>query len=495
MPRVHPAFAGGIARKGVPALLAALLAASCGAATPTPSPSPAPATVAPLATPVATSSGPAKVIVDTDLGADDTLAIPFLLREPGIDVVAVTVVGTGLVHCGSGMQGVTNLLATLGVEDIPISCGREEPLAGSHAFPAEWRAGADDAFGLNLERRSVSSPDQDAPTLIRSIAAAAAHPITIVALGPLTNVADALEADPALAGRIERIVAMAGAVDVPGNVALDESYTEMRPAEWNVYADPTAADQVFRSGVPITLVPLDATNAVPIDAAFLAALEADHAAAPADIAYELLSRRGLLPGEYLWDPLAAVVAVDESVATFETIPLRVETAEGADSGRTARADDGSPVRVATSADREAFEARFLAGLRFGGPRANPFTLTGSFSLTFDGTTCADEAPDTLAAGDWMIRADVTADATSVVVLAQFHEGSGWDDLLEYFRTATDPTAQPSFIDVAAYSFFEAPGSTSLVASLTPGDYAIACLHFTGSEGLGYPGSGPFTVVP
>ncbi|MCJ7711232.1 MAG: nucleoside hydrolase, partial [Chloroflexi bacterium] len=186
MPRVHPAFAGDMARTCVSALLAALLVASCGAATPTPSPSPAPGTVAPATTPAATSSGPTPVIIDTDLSADDTLAIPFLLREPSVDVVAVTVVGTGLVQCGSGMQGVMNLLATLGVEDIPVSCGREEPLVGSHAFPDEWRAGADDAFGLNLERRSVSLPDEDAPELIRSVAASAAQPITIVALGPLT---------------------------------------------------------------------------------------------------------------------------------------------------------------------------------------------------------------------------------------------------------------------------------------------------------------------
>ncbi|MCJ7710726.1 MAG: nucleoside hydrolase, partial [Chloroflexi bacterium] len=493
MPRANPSCPGGITRAGVPALLAALLVASCGAGTPTPSPSSAPGTVAPATAPLATPAGPTPVIIDTDLSADDTLAIPFLLREPSIDVVAVTVVGTGLVHCRSGMQGVMNLLATLGLEGIPVSCGREEPLAGSHAFPAEWRAGADDAFGLNLERRSVTLMDEDAPELIRSVARSSDRPVTIVALGPLTNVAEALQGDQDLPARIERIVAMGGAVDVPGNVSFEADESNPLPAEWNVYADPTAADIVFRSGVPITLVPLDATNAVPIDAAFVAALGADHAAAPADIAYELLSRRGLLPGEYLWDPLAAVVAVDESVVTLETIPLRVETAEGPDSGRTARTDGGSPVRVATSADRQAFEARFLAGLRVGGPRANPFTLTGSFPATFDGTTCADEAPDTLAAGNWMINGDVTADGTTVLVVVRFHDGSTWDDLLAYFATATDPTDQPSFVDVATLSFVEDSGTLGMVAPMTPGDYGIACLHFTGSESLGYPGSGPFTV--
>ena len=477
-----------------PALV--LVMAACGTSSPSPEPQSTDAgspTVAPATS--SSDTGPTGTIVDGDMDSSDTLALPYLLREPSLKVLAVTVVGTGLVHCGAGLQNANAILATLGIDDVPVSCGRDEPLAGTHAFPDEWRREADAAYDLALERRSVSNPDQDAPTLIRSIAASAAHPITIVALGPLTNVADALGADPALADRIERIVAMAGALDVPGNVALDDSYTQMQPAEWNVYADPTAADQVFRSGVPITLVPLDATNAVPIDAAFFAALEADHAAAPADIAYELLSRRGLTPGEYLWDPLAAVVAVDESVVTFETIPLRVETAEGPDSGRTARADDGSPVRVATSANRQAFEERFLAGLRLGDPRANPFTLAGSFPATFDGATCADGAPDTLAAGNWMINGDVSADGTSVLVVVRFHDGATWDDLLAYFTTATDPTDQPSFVDVATLSFVEGTGTVGMLATLTPGEHGIACLHFTGSESLAYQGSGPFTVLP
>ena len=307
--------------------------------------------------------------------------------------------------------------------------------------------------------------------------------------------AEALQVDPELAGQIERIVAMGGAIDVSGNVALDEAYTQLRPAEWNVYADPAAADIVLRSGVPITLVPLDATDDVPIDAAFFAALEADHAAAPADLVYELLARRGVGAGEHFWDPLASIIAIDDSVATFETMKLRVETAEGPDSGRTIRADNGTPVRVATSADRAAFEQRFLAGLRLGAPRPNPFALAGTISVTFDGTICADDAPDSLAAGDWAFDVETTFAETTAVGVVVFHEGSGWDDLMTYFETASDPTNQPPFLDVAAMTGLEGPSSTRMIASLTPGTYGIVCLTFGGDTSNAAAGSGPFTVGP
>lgn len=471
-----------------------LVLAACGTGGPATAPSPA-ATTPPTPAPSAPSPGPTAVVVDTDMSSDDTMALPFLLREPSLDVLAVTVIGTGLVHCGAGLQAVTNILATLGIDDVPVSCGRSEPLAGTHAFPAEWRAAADDGFGLTLERRPVTMSGEGAPELIRSVAGSAAGPITIIALGPLTNVAEALQGNATLAPRIERIVAMGGAVDVEGNVALGADFAEVGVAEWNMYADPAAADIVFRSGVPITLVPLDATNAVPVTPAFFEALGTDHAAAPADIAYELLARRGVQDGDYFWDQLASVIAVDESVATFETIPLRVITTEGPDSGRTARVDDGVAVRVATAADQAAFETHFLAGLRLGPPRPHPFVLTGTMGVRFDGTTCADERPVTIAAGDWKLDLETTVSGTTIFVVVRFHEGAGWQDLLDYALTEKDPTVQPAFLDAPFGAILEAAGTTGIIAALTPGNYGIVCLRPAESPARGVPGSGEFEVVP
>jgi hypothetical protein len=77
-----------------------------------------------------------------------------------------------------------------------------------------------------------------------------------------------------------------------------------------------------------------------------------------------------------------------------------------------------------------------------------------------------------------------------------HEGAGWNDLLKYFATAQDPTAQPDFVDVAAGSFLDGPSSARLIASITPGTYGLVCLYdMTATTGNAAPGSGPYTVGP
>ncbi len=461
-----------------------------GAGSPTAAPTAAP-TDAPPAAPIDTS-GPAPVVVDTDMGADDTVALVFLMRDPRLDVRAVTIVGTGLVHCAPGIQVLQKMLGALGSTDVPISCGREEPLQGDHAFPDPWRVATDDGFGIGYAPALVPTPPVSAPELLLQVAASAGRPITIVALGPLTNVADAVQAGPELSAHVERIVAMGGAVDVPGNVQLGAA-TEPLAAEWNIYADPAAADIVFRSGIPLVLVPLDATNDVPVRTSFIKELETDHTAAGADIAYELFARAGLNPGDFFWDPLAALITVDESVADFETMQLRIVT-EGQKIGQTARAAGGATVRVATGADAAAFETQLLAGLRLGGPRDHPFVLAGTVAARFDGTSCIDETPDVLPAGDWMFSTETTAEGTTVFVLVRFHEGAGWADLEAYFATASDPTDQPSFLEVAGMSVLEVPGTGNLAADLQPGTYGLVCLQFTDTSSYAFAGSGPFEVV-
>jgi hypothetical protein len=153
--------AGGPGIVAVVAAAFALVLGACGAAS-SPAASP-PSSPEATATPAPSVAMRPQVVIDTDMSTDDTVAVPFLLREPAIDVLAVTVVGTGLAHCGGGMQAVSNILATLGIDDIPVTCGRGEPLAGSHAFPAEWRAAADAGACPLLSRRHRSSSGPSPP--------------------------------------------------------------------------------------------------------------------------------------------------------------------------------------------------------------------------------------------------------------------------------------------------------------------------------------------
>jgi pyrimidine-specific ribonucleoside hydrolase len=248
-------------------LLALALLASCG----------------PAADPPQLRAQPLPLVVDTDMGADDVLALLYLLQRPDIELRAVTVSGTGIAHCDSGVGLARALLAELGREQVQVACGRTTPLQGDHTLPPLWREAPRRAFGLPLEL-DLAAAAPDATEALR--AATAAGPITILALGPLTNLGAALQADAALAAQVERLVVMGGALDVPGN--LGAAAADNITAEWNMYVDPVAADIAFRSGVRVDLVSLDSTNTLPVTQAFARRLAREGATPAAELAARLL---------------------------------------------------------------------------------------------------------------------------------------------------------------------------------------------------------------
>lgn len=315
-----------------------------------------------LATAPAAAARP--VIIDTDMAGDDALAILYLLQHPAVDIRAITVSGTGEAYCGPGVANMLSLLELVGAEELPVSCGPEKPLAGAHVFPLQWRMDVDNMFGLPLPASSRQPAGQAAPELLGDAIRNSPQKVTLLALGPLTNLALAVQADPGLADNIEMIYIMGGAVEVPGNVG-PSSAIDNQVAEWNIYIDPHAANLVFRSGAPLTLVPLDATSHAPVTPAFFQRLEGRHATPAARFAYDLLSaRRGVMlsGGYYFWDPLAAAILTDEDLAEYRTCALEVVESEGPYSGRTQAAPSGPAIRVAVSVDRGLFEALFLETL-------------------------------------------------------------------------------------------------------------------------------------
>lgn len=301
------------------------------------------------------------VIIDTDMAPDDWLAMLYLLQHPGVDVRAITVTGTGEAHCGPGTRNALDLLALAGWPDIPVACGRATPLAGDHVFPNFWRELVDNLAGLSLPASSHDPVDLPAAELLAQIVETSAQPVHILALGPLSNLGDALRARPALAQRLAMVTIMGGAVHVPGNVGAS-SGIDNDAAEWNIYIDPHAANLVLASGAPVTLVPLDATNDVPITPQFVQRLEAAAQTPLARFAHAILVQLDsfIRAGHYyFWDPLAAVLVTDEGVARYQTERLRVVEVEGPTCGRTQVDAGGFPVRVAVAANRARFEALLL----------------------------------------------------------------------------------------------------------------------------------------
>ena len=317
----------------------------------TPEPTAIPAT--PRPTPNAAARD---VIIDTDMAVDDWLAILFLLGRREVDVRAITVTGTGEAHCAPGVQNALALLNLAGAPEIPVACGRETPLEGEHTFPEPWRERVDSLLGIDLPLPDV--PDAgSAPDLLRATLSESTDDVAILTLGPLTNIADLLEESPEVAEKIDDVVVMGGAVEVGGNVGNSGVDIDNEFAEWNIYVDPLAAKMVLDSGVPVTLVPLDATNDAPMTVEFVVRMTGDATTPVAQFVADVTSRqRPLLEfGYYFWDPLAAAVIIDESLTAMESVDLTVVTNEGPESGRVVPANDGVKARYATSADLERLE--------------------------------------------------------------------------------------------------------------------------------------------
>ncbi|NWG15563.1 MAG: nucleoside hydrolase [Chloroflexi bacterium] len=300
------------------------------------------------------------VIIDTDMGSDDWMAILYLLNTPDVAVQAITVTGTGLAYCDAGVHIALGLLALADYGDVPVSCWRETPLMGENAFPAEWRTNMEAAEGLGLPAGGAAA-EQDAVALFTSVVEVSAEPVTVLALGPLTNVGAALDADPSLIEKIEMIYIMGGAVDVAGSGVTEQNTT----AEWNIFCDPHAARLVFESGAPVTLVPLDATNDVPVTMDFVGRLDAARQTPEAEFVYNMLvGSQGFIEsgGYYFWDPLAAAVLSDESLVALQDRDVTVIDTPGPENGRTKPVGNGPEIRVATAPDAAAFEQRFIETL-------------------------------------------------------------------------------------------------------------------------------------
>jgi inosine-uridine nucleoside N-ribohydrolase len=469
---------------------AALVVAACSSsASPVPSApssaSPSGGSAAPsaggTAAPTA-GAGTRPIVIDTDLAADDIFAIMVLLRDPTVDLRAITIAGTGEVRCPAGLRNARRLVAAFGRTNVPVACGRENPGPSGRWFPAEWRDGADAFYGIGLPVvDGEGDRGRPAAKLLVDLASAARvadAPLTLVVLGPWTNLADAVALEPAFVRNLAGIHAMGGAIDVPGNITVGDT-TPADGVEWNLGADPDAVAAVLALDVPVTFVPLDATNDVPVPADILDQLAADHGAAGADIAFEMYARSPYLStsGNDYWDTLAAVLLQDSSIARWADVTVRTQTS-GTGAGRLVRDPAGRTVRAAMGADRDAFLAAFMAALRRGAPRPEPFTIAGALSVRWDGTTCRIEGTPPSKAG--VVRVTLTNDSTAPGGLlgAGVKAPKTWPDALAFIRAAdfSDPNfVVPDWIIPVQGSLFAEAGKVATAFLTFPaGEVGVVC---------------------
>ena len=408
------------------------------------------------------------VVIDTDLSVEGAMAVLYLLQEPTVAVEAITVSGTGLVSCRKGVGQALGLVALAGAGDVPVACGRTEPLAGDNAFPASFRSVADSLGGVLLPVGGEPS-DLPAEELLAEVISDADQPVMIYADGPLTNIAALFEEAPDLE-KVAGITLMGGAVDVAGNTVDNPA------AEWNIWIDPVAADRVLAAGHPVTVVPLDATNDVPVTTMHVTALAAHEATPIAETVNQLMrSVTGVEQGfVFFWDQLNAAVMLDASLVTLEDRTVSVATDGGpAQVGTMTDDPEGHPVRLAVAADREAFEAAFFTTLM--GEPFEPVDLTPDATVGFDGEQWTHDIPAEVPLGPLLVAFENSSDVQAFVPFLWLLGDATIEDL-----EAWDSTDQPPFTGLAGLAF------------AGPGDSALAVVDIT-FEGMNIVGG--LTIEP
>ena len=303
------------------------------------------------------------IVIDTDMAVDDWMAIAYLLQRSDVDVRAITVTADTEATCRAAVRNAMNLAALAGKPGVPVASGRPVPLHGNGLQPG-WRDHLDTMLGIELPRNPADAISLTGTELLQRALSAPGEKPTLLTLGPLTNIAEVLARDPSLGDRVPMTYIMGGAVDVPGNLASDIA-SDNHVAEWNIFLHPPAAAAVFKSRLPITMIPLDATNTAPLTARFSAELAADRSTPVAEFIHQVLTheKASIETGTwFFWDPLAAVAITHPNVVDTETMPIRIVTAAGREDGRTSRDPTGRVISVATRADAGLFEHVFLGAL-------------------------------------------------------------------------------------------------------------------------------------
>lgn len=293
----------------------------------------------------------APLLIDTDAGIDDALALLVAWSSPEVVVEAVTTVAGNV----PVEQATTNVLRLLGLrkpDPAPlIAVGAAEPLARQLVTATRYHG--EDGLGDLGDWPGVGRGEMPG-AVATMLDRARRHQrlLTLLALGPLTNLALALKADLAAMRFVGRVVAMGGAVDVPGNVTPG--------AEFNMHVDPEAAHRVLAGGLSLDLVPLDATRQAVLPRAGLKkALSrapgalASRITAFSDRAFRL-DHAGGAQGMALHDPLALALAIDPTLAQWEAVHLEIGP-----EGETRRAAGEPNCRIAQGIDTTRFFRLFL----------------------------------------------------------------------------------------------------------------------------------------
>ncbi len=307
------------------------------------------------------------IIYDTDMAIDDWLAMLYLAKHPDINIVAVTISASGESHCAPGLDNVRNLLKLAGHPMVPVACGDDYPLDGYFVFPEPWQVDSDTLSGIDLGRW-VENPVKGTPSdghaaeLIHKVVSESPEPITLVAVGPLTNVAQWLERYPDDRGAVAELVMMGGSYAAPGNIIVP-LFTAGHPnevSEWNFFIDPLATQETLEAqGLARVMVGLDVTNRVRLTHAFADDFKARTRGPAAEFVDGVFDKnRWFIDSKeyYFWDVMAAVVAADPALCQGKSVPLSAVVQAAGDNPYLDTSNPNMPATTVRDTPRRHLEA-------------------------------------------------------------------------------------------------------------------------------------------
>jgi inosine-uridine nucleoside N-ribohydrolase len=260
-----------------------------------------------------------RVIIDTDPGTDDAMAIILALNSPEFKVEALTVV-PGNVEARQGLENALKIVSLAGRCDVVVAGGAQHPL-NQKLITAQFWHGKNGLANVELPPSKCKADPRFGPDLIIEMVHRYPHEITLIPVGPLTNIALAVSKDPSIAALVKDIVIMGGSIS-GGNVN--------GAAEANVYNDPEAAQIVFNAGWMVTMVGSDVGERTLITRKYLAELQSSHGPQSDFIAriadfYLTRSEKSGYNGAAMYDPLAVGIALDPTLGTLKEMHVDVET--------------------------------------------------------------------------------------------------------------------------------------------------------------------------
>lgn len=260
-----------------------------------------------------------RVIIDTDPGTDDAMAILLALNSPELVVEAISVV-PGNVDGKQGLENALKLVSVAGRCDIPVTAGAQHPLM-QKLYTAQYWHGKNGLADLELPASKCKADPRFGPDLIIELVHKYPHEITLIPVGPLTNIALAVSKDPSIVGLVKNIVIMGGSIS-GGNVD--------GAAEANIFGDPEAAQIVFTAGWMVTMVGSDVGERTLMTRKHLKELEAGHGPQNDVVTgiakfYIERSEKNGWDGAAMYDPLAVAVVIDPTLVKWKEMHVDVET--------------------------------------------------------------------------------------------------------------------------------------------------------------------------